>query len=82
MTTPPYFHELDEEAQQSALEWCRTREQFLEVFQQPDWCGYPKKLGKWGCYSLMIGRVTGESFCADCELFTAHPQSEYEKANR
>ena len=71
--TPPYWHELSEQDRVSALGWCRDREMFNAHFRQPSWCGYHDKVGcKWGCYSLMMGRVSGPEFCAGCDFMAVN----------
>jgi hypothetical protein len=35
---------------------------------KPTWCTYPNaEVPGWGCYSLWLGKVTGENYCKDCE---------------
>jgi hypothetical protein len=36
----------------------------LPVYRAPTWCGYPPQPdGSVFCYSLLLGRVTGEAYC-------------------
>ena len=39
-------------------------------YVQPDWCTYPDALdGMMGCWSLINGKVKGETSCKGCECY-------------
>lgn len=65
-----YFHELTVAEFNKLTEQHMTWKDCSELYPQPTWCDYPEAvMGPMGCWSLMFFRITGESFCRNCECY-------------
>lgn len=74
-----YWHEIPAEEQREIMKSSGiTWGEFLERYQQPDWCSYPDALGgPMGCSSLLIvGKIKATENCKGCDECTAkHPNA-------
>lgn len=64
-----YFHELTEKEYRAILAEGITYGELAEKYLRPSWCDYPDALSPLGCWSLTGGKVTGEDYCKNCDLY-------------
>ena len=72
----PYFHELPKEERDKILTGeVMTVREFMNKYDQPEWCTYPEALsGHMGCWSLMYTTESiNKEFCSTCDCFKIQP---------
>jgi hypothetical protein len=65
-----YWHQIELEQQEEILKTPGlTVQEFLDTYDQPDWCNYPDALdGPMGCWSLLFSKsVRSIKDCGNCD---------------